>query len=100
MSRLVLEGLQSQGASEEIAYRIEATPPAVSVVGVTVVDVMTGQDVTATVMPGAASASVDSGAIVLPVLKDLTVGHTYVVRTLYSDSNGSKLEPLVQVSCR
>lgn len=99
MSRLVLEGLQTQGGNEEVAYRIEATPAAVSVVSVTVHDLATGDDVTATVMPGAASATVDSGAIVLPVLKALTAGHTYLVRALYADGNGSKLEPLVQVRC-
>lgn len=98
-NRLVLEGLQVQGPDEEISYRIEATPAAISVVNVTVHDLATGEDVTATVMPGAASAVVAGGAIVVPVLKALTAGHTYIVRALYSDGSGNKLEPLIQVRC-
>lgn len=99
MSRLVLEGLQTQGPNEEIVYRIEVTPPAVSVLSVTVTDQTLRQDVTSTVMPDAAGAAVNAGAIVLPVLKALTVGHTYQVAALYSDGSGNKLEPLVRVRC-
>lgn len=99
MSRQVLEGLQPQGPTEEVIYQIDVTPAATSIVGVTVWDVTIKEDVTATVMPGAASATVNEGVIVLPALKALTVGHTYEVRPLYSDGNGSKLEPLVRVRC-
>jgi hypothetical protein len=99
MSRLVLEGLQTQGPNEEIPYRIQVTPGAVSVVSVTVTDQTTRQACTETVMPGAAGAAVQDGAIVLPALKSLTIGHTYQVAVLYSDGQGSRLEPLFRVRC-
>jgi hypothetical protein len=97
MSREVLEGLQVQSPDEEVVREISVTPPAVSVLDLTVTDMLTGQDVTAAVMPG--TASVVGGAIRLPVLKGLTYGHTYQVEALYSDGNGSKLEPLIRVQC-
>jgi hypothetical protein len=95
--REVIEGLQTQGPNEEIAYRLTVDPVAVSVVSVTVTDRNTGADVTATVMP-AGTASVDNGAILLPVLKALTLGHLYEVAPLYSDGQ-SKIEPLIRVLC-
>lgn len=96
--REVIEGLQTQGPTEEIVYRLTVTPPAVSVVGVTVTDRNTGTDVTSTVMPSG-SATVSGGAIVLAPLKALTLGHLYEVAALYSDGE-SKIEPLVRVLCQ
>lgn len=95
--REVIEGLQTQGPTEEIVYRLTVTPAAVSVVSVTVVDQTSGADVTSTVMP-AGSATVDNGALVLPTLKALTLGHVYHVAALYSDGT-SKIEPIVRVLC-
>lgn len=95
--REVIEGLQTQGPNEEIVYRLTVTPLAVSVVDVTVTDRNTGTDVTSTVMPSG-SASVNDGAIILPPLKALTLGHLYEVAALYSDGE-SKLEPFIRVLC-
>lgn len=95
--REVIEGLQTQGPTEEIFYRVTVEPAAVSVVSVNVTDVTTGQNVTATVMP-TGSGSVDNGALVLPVLKALTLGHMYEVAPLYSDGQ-SKIQPVIRVLC-
>jgi hypothetical protein len=95
--REVIEGLQTQGPNEEVAYRVTVEPAAVSVVSVTVTDTGTGTNVTGTVMP-TGTASVDNGAIVLPLLKALTVGHIYEVAPLYSDGL-SKLQPIIRVLC-
>jgi hypothetical protein len=97
MTREIIEGLQTQGPNEEIAYRLTVTPTAVSVVSVTVTDRTTGAVVTSTVMP-TGTASVDSGAIMLPVLKLLVLGHLYEVAPLYSDGQ-SKIEPIIKVLC-
>jgi hypothetical protein len=95
--REVIEGLQTQGPTEEIFYRVTVEPAAVSVVSVTVMDVTTGQNATTTVMPSG-SASVDNGALVLPALKALTLGHMYEVAPLYSDGQ-SKIQPIIRVLC-
>lgn len=95
----VLEGLQLQTVIEEVPYRIKATPAAVDVLAITVVDVTVDEDVTDTVMPDVASASVDAGDIVLTVLKSLEANHTYQVRVLYSVAGGAKLEALIKVRC-
>lgn len=97
MSRDVIEGLQSQGANEEIQYSITPVPVPVSVVSVTVRDLTTDTVVTPTVMP-AGSAVISSGAIVLPILKALTAGHLYEIAIIYSDGT-SKIEPLIRVLC-
>lgn len=98
IGRNVIEGLQVQGPNEEIQYRITATPTPVSVTGVTVTDLGTGANVTATVMP-TGTASVAAGIITLPTLKALTLNHRYRVAVLYSDGT-NKLEPLIDVICQ
>ena len=95
--REVIEGLQTQGPNEEIAYRLTVVPAAVSVTGVTVTDLDTGAVVTSTVMP-VGTASVAGGVILLPLLKLLTLGHQYEVAVLYSDGQ-SKIEPIIKVLC-
>ncbi len=95
--RTVIEGLQTQGPNEEIQYRITCTPAPTSVTGVTVTDLTTGTNVTATVMPSG-SASVAAGVITLPTLKALTQGHFYRVAVLYSDGS-NKIEPVIEVLC-
>lgn len=97
--REVIEGLQTQGPNEEIVYRLTVTPPAVSVVGVAVTDQNTGTNVTATVMP-TGTASVSDGAIILPVIKALTLGHLYVVAPIYTDGQSPKIEPIIRVLCQ
>ena len=96
--REVIEGLQTQGPSEEIFYRVTVTPAAVSIVGVTVRDNTTGLDVTSTVMP-TGSATLSDGAIILPALKALTDGHLYEVTPIYSDGQ-SKIAPIIRVLCK
>lgn len=97
-SRAVIEGLQVQGPNEEIQYRVTCTPTPVTVSGVTVTDLSTGTNVTATVMP-TGTASVAGGVITLPTLKALTLNHRYRVAVLYSDGT-NKLEPLIDVLCQ
>ena len=94
MSREVTEGLLRQGVDEQVRYTIAATPTPVTVGTVTVTDETTGTDVTETVAPG--EASLQAGAILLPVLKELTAGHLYRVEVQYSDGF-STLEPFFRV---
>jgi len=94
MSREVTEGLLRQGVDEQVRYTIAATPPPVTVGPVTVTDETLGEDVTATVASGA--ASIQAGAILLPVLKSLQVGHLYRVEVQYTDGF-STLEPYFRV---
>jgi uncharacterized membrane protein len=95
--REVIEGLQTQGPNEAIIYRLTVTPAAVSVVSVSVTDLTTGTNVTATTMP-AGTASVSDGSIILPALTALTLGHLYEVGVLYSDGQ-SQIEPIIRVLC-
>jgi hypothetical protein len=93
----VNEGMQTQTASERIQYKVIATPAPATVTAVTVRDVTTGQDVTASAMPAGSAAIVD-GAIVLPVLQSLVAGHQYRISMLYSDGV-NVLEPIIEVYC-
>ena len=92
--RRVLEGTQTQGQDEAIQYRLNCTPPAASVIAVTVWDETTVEDVTADVTTGAATVS--GGAITLPLLSGLTARHIYRVEVRYSDGTNT-LEPYFQV---
>lgn len=96
MSREVTEGPVKQGADEAIRYRIACTPAPVSVVAVNVYDeTVDYADVTATCMP-AGSATINDGSIVLPLLQNLTIGHSYRVEVQYSDGI-STIEPWIRV---
>ena len=92
--RRVLEGTQTQGQDEAIQYRLNCTPPAASVIAVTVWDETTVEDVTADVTTG--EATVSGGAITLPLLSGLTARHIYRVEVRYSDGTNT-LEPYFQV---
>ena len=94
-SRRVLEGTQTQGQDEAIQYRLNCTPPAASVIAVTVWDETTVEDVTAAVL-AAGEATVSGGAITLPLLSGLTARHIYRVEVRYSDGTNT-LEPYFQV---
>lgn len=96
MSREVREGIQTQGPGEAIQYRIKATPAPVSAGAVTVRDLNTGEDVTATTISG--SAVISAGAIVLPALANLEANHFYEVEAAYSDGT-STIAPLFRVLC-
>lgn len=95
-TREVAEGQQPQGVDEAIAYQVLCDPAAVSVVGITVYDETNASaDVTATVMPSG-TATVSGGNIILPLLRDLTVGHLYRVEVAYSDGTNT-IEPYFYV---
>ena len=93
--RRVLEGTQTQGQDEAIQYRLNCTPPAASVIAVTVWDETTVEDVTGDVTTG--TATVSSGAVLLPVLHSLTARHVYRVEVRYSDGTNT-LEPYFVVA--
>lgn len=99
MSREVLEGVQTQGANEAIAYTLSCSPAASSVVAVTVFDLTrTPTDVTATMMPSG-SATISGATITLPLLQNLLEGRLYQVAVRYSDG-ANVVEPYFRVLCR
>lgn len=87
-SREVKEGMQIQGAEEEIAYTIDVTNwgSSPSLVTVKAFDLSTDPrtDVTATVLSG--SSSINGNIITLPVLADLTAGKFYRVEVKFTCS--------------
>lgn len=99
MSREVMEGVQTQGANEAIAYRVSCSPAAVSVLAVSVFD-LTGMrtDVTATMM-SSGSAAINGATITLPLLRNLREGRLYEVAVRYSDGV-NVVEPFFRVLCR
>lgn len=97
--REVAEGVQIQGENEAIQYPIACNPAAVSVALVRVIDVASGTNVTATVMPtGTATIADDGDTIVLPILRALTRARMYRVEVRYSDGINT-IEPFFRVYC-
>lgn len=94
MSREVAEGQLGQGADEQIRYKIAANPAPVTVGAVTVIDEITGENVTTAVTTG--QPSLQDGYILMPILRSLEVGHLYRVEVQYSDGFNT-LEPFFRV---
>ena len=96
----VSEGLQHQASGEQIIYTLDVgnypgsgSPTSITV---TVYNLSSGTDVTATVTSG--SASVSGTVITLPTLKSLSAGTTYRVQVKFTRS-GSIFEPHFNVKC-
>lgn len=84
--REVKEGLQYQGAGEQIAYKLTSTPWASSptVTGVKAYDITDNirTDVSATVLSG--SSGVVGDVITTPIVKSLTVDRTYWIEITFT----------------
>jgi len=87
-AREAVEGMRYQGKDESIPYSITTTPwgSSPASISVTAWDVSAGAytDVTATVIPGSASAVGD--VITLPNLLSLTQGHKYRIEVKFTCS--------------
>jgi len=97
---LQLGHLRVQGAGETIIYVLDVSSRAISPTtpSVTkVVDLETGSDVKATVMP-TGTASVSGNNVTLPALKSLTVGRTYRVHFTYVKGSET-FESTIVVRC-
>ena len=96
-SRKVKESPLEQGVDEQISYTLTTTPwgSAPVAVAVKAYDTTTSfADVSATVLSGAASVGGD--VITLPLLKSLTLGHTYRVEVKFT-VNGNIMEAYFEV---
>ena len=99
-TNLQLGHLRIQGKDEIIVYVLDVSTRATSPTtpSVTkVIDLETGSDVKATVMP-TGTASVSGNSITLPALKLLTVGRTYRVHFTYV-KGADTFESTIVVRC-
>ena len=99
-TNLQLGNMRVQGKDEIIVYVLDVSARAVAPTtpSVTkVIDLETGSDVKATVMPLGA-ASISGNNITLPALKLLTVGRTYRVHFTYI-KGGDTFESVILVRC-
>lgn len=97
--RGVEEGTQCQGVVEQITWTVVLSPPPVSIQSVTVRDVSAGNiNVTASVMPSGVPV-LAGDSVVLPEMKNLVLGHGYVVSIVYDDAEGNVLETVFRVVC-
>ena len=98
---LTFPEIEQQAASEERQWVLDVkniiTTPASPVVN-KIVDMTTGTDVKATVMPGG-SPSVSGTRITLPVIKLLTIGIIYRVHVTYTDGGLNKFESSFMLKC-
>ena len=99
-TNLVLGHLRVQGKDEVITYVLDISSrtasPATPVV-TKVIDLETGSDVKATVMP-TGTPTVSGNNITLPALKLLTVGRTYRVHFTYVKGSDT-FESVIVVRC-
>lgn len=98
---VITEGVKEQTVAEEVAYTLDVSKyPGTgdpSSVAVTVIQVGSGTDVTATVMP-TNSPTVSGNVITMSLLKLLTAGRSYHVRVKFTRS-GNIFQPHFEVRC-
>lgn len=98
--REVAEGIQTQGADEEITYTIDTTnwgvtaPTSPSMV---VKAVSTGADVTSSVTSG--SMSISGSVITLKPISNLSVGEGYRVEVQFTGGGYTPGEPFFIIKC-
>ena len=94
----VKERLQTQSTAEQLAWQLDTstrgTPTSPAVASVKQSD---GTNVKSTVMPSG-SPSVTNNIITLPVLKLLTAGERYEIRTTFT-AKSNKQEIIINVDC-
>lgn len=86
-------GKFKQGEDELVYYELELDPVPATPGAVTVWDETSGtpEDVTLAVVTGAATIS--SGLLITPGIRNLVKDHTYRVECMYMDGRGNHLEP-------
>jgi len=105
-SREIKEGLQEQGAEEEIVYTLTttpwgSTPTAISVTAFSVnenVSPPSYSDVTSTLFP-TNSPSANGDVITLSLCKAMTADTLYRIEIKFTCS-GNKFEPYAMIRCR
>jgi hypothetical protein len=97
----VAEGIQKQSPDEELAYSVDVADigtPA-SVTQVKAYDESVDEDVTETVYPTNSPSITDTTIILLSLLKDLTLNHSYRIEILWVDDGGNSWEGQIPVRC-
>jgi hypothetical protein len=99
--REAAEGIQEQGADEELIYTITTTnwgTPTTGAPAIKSYDEFADADSTTTVF-SSTSANVSGDVITLPALADLTVGHKYRIEVKFTDTDGNVWKPKFYVRC-